>query len=401
MIFNAGTAPTYATTDIGGIPIPDALGFYPIGCHVAVADVDVVADFSATPRFGNPPILVTFSDLSSGASSWDWAFGDGGTSTLQNPSHLYTSSGVYTVTLSINSGADVKVRTAYIFICSGSPGALTDRYWISTVPGVWDSTNNWSYTCCGPSGAPIPDSTDSAYFMLPGSGSCSISSATGVETLRFGPAFDGVFNQNGQTFMVGSGGLILNGGTFEGSGLLSVDGTFWVQQNSTFLNSDTTLTLAGPSWIGGSNFIDDGSNSVVIANSCDMSCSDATIRHLLIEGGVVSLDGTAWVNTLTLSSGDFHKDASGSIHVSGDVYAGPGFGSFITLNNMPLIIDGTDTQTIHIFENAVLPGLILVNDTSAIQCRGQEPLQIQGDLYVNPGVTFDLNGSDLIVGGAE
>ncbi|MGI4751311.1 MAG: PKD domain-containing protein [Janthinobacterium lividum] len=36
-------------------------------------------------------------------SAWNWDFGDGQTSTLQNPSHLYSAAGNYTVTLNITS----------------------------------------------------------------------------------------------------------------------------------------------------------------------------------------------------------------------------------------------------------------------------------------------------------
>ena len=43
---------------------------------------------------------VQFSDLSTGVpSSWSWDFGDGATSTLRNPSHVYASPGTYTATL--------------------------------------------------------------------------------------------------------------------------------------------------------------------------------------------------------------------------------------------------------------------------------------------------------------
>ena len=44
--------------------------------------------------------LVNFFDQSSNSpTSWQWSFGDGNVSTLQNPSHTYTSSGSYTVEL--------------------------------------------------------------------------------------------------------------------------------------------------------------------------------------------------------------------------------------------------------------------------------------------------------------
>ena len=49
----------------------------------------------------NAPFTVQFTDASPAASTWLWNFGDGGTSNLQNPSHTYTSSGVFDVTLTI------------------------------------------------------------------------------------------------------------------------------------------------------------------------------------------------------------------------------------------------------------------------------------------------------------
>lgn len=44
--------------------------------------------------------FISFFDSSSGfPTSWNWDFGDSGTSTVQNPTYTYTSSGTYTVTL--------------------------------------------------------------------------------------------------------------------------------------------------------------------------------------------------------------------------------------------------------------------------------------------------------------
>jgi PKD repeat protein len=59
-----------------------------------------VADFTyapAEPRVGD---TVTFTDMSSNTpTSWAWDFGDGATSTDQNPTHAYAADGDYTVTL--------------------------------------------------------------------------------------------------------------------------------------------------------------------------------------------------------------------------------------------------------------------------------------------------------------
>jgi PKD repeat protein len=56
------------------------------------------ADFVASPVMGPTPLAVSYTDQTTGtATSWNWDFGDGATSTLQNPSHTYTSVGTYTV----------------------------------------------------------------------------------------------------------------------------------------------------------------------------------------------------------------------------------------------------------------------------------------------------------------
>ena len=63
----------------------------------------VVADFTATPTSGEEPLSIDFTDQSTGTiTSWDWAFGDGATSTEQNPSHTYQDSGTFTVSLTVS-----------------------------------------------------------------------------------------------------------------------------------------------------------------------------------------------------------------------------------------------------------------------------------------------------------
>lgn len=60
-----------------------------------------VAAFSASPACLNSPTL--FTDNSTGATQWYWQFGDGGTSTQQNPSHTYLGYGNYIVTLIVST----------------------------------------------------------------------------------------------------------------------------------------------------------------------------------------------------------------------------------------------------------------------------------------------------------
>jgi PKD repeat protein len=81
-----------------------------------------VADFSGNPTSGPAPLIVYFSDLSTGSpTSWSWTFGDGGTSTAQNPSHEYQNDDSYTVSLTVTNanGSDTETKTNYITVVSG------------------------------------------------------------------------------------------------------------------------------------------------------------------------------------------------------------------------------------------------------------------------------------------
>lgn len=76
-----------------------------------------IADFVGSPTSGDAPLTVGFTDLSTGnPDTWDWIFGDGGTSADQNPSYTYTTPGLYSVTLTVSNscGSDQLTRTDYI-----------------------------------------------------------------------------------------------------------------------------------------------------------------------------------------------------------------------------------------------------------------------------------------------
>ncbi|MEI7595494.1 MAG: PKD domain-containing protein [Bacteroidota bacterium] len=78
--------------------------------------------FTATPTNGCRPLAVQFTDTTIGATSWKWIFGDGTTSNVQNPSHVYNNSGFYTVTLITSNSIgciDTLVKNNYINVSTG------------------------------------------------------------------------------------------------------------------------------------------------------------------------------------------------------------------------------------------------------------------------------------------
>jgi PKD repeat protein len=86
---------------IGGMVAAAVLVVLLVAPAMAIAPV---ADFTMTPSSGRgqAPLTVYFYDTSTGSAGerW-WDFGDGSTSTLQNPVHQYPYTGTYTVTLTV------------------------------------------------------------------------------------------------------------------------------------------------------------------------------------------------------------------------------------------------------------------------------------------------------------
>lgn len=77
------------------------------------------AAFSGSPTSGYPTLSVTFTDASTQSpTSWYWDFGDGNTSSSQNPVHDYVSAGTYTVSLRATNaqGSDWENKTAYVTV---------------------------------------------------------------------------------------------------------------------------------------------------------------------------------------------------------------------------------------------------------------------------------------------
>src|SRR5208283_1786938 len=77
------------------------------------------------PSVNDYPLAVQFTDASTGSvTSWSWTFGDGGASTIQNPSHTYTNPGTYTVTLTaIGPGGNSNPQTSSITVIPPPPVA--------------------------------------------------------------------------------------------------------------------------------------------------------------------------------------------------------------------------------------------------------------------------------------
>ena len=88
-----------------------------------------VANFSSNVNKGFAPLSVQFNDSSENATLWSWDFGDGSTSTEQNPMYTYSEIGTYTVNLTASNenGANSKLTTITVLEVSSSSGGSSHR----------------------------------------------------------------------------------------------------------------------------------------------------------------------------------------------------------------------------------------------------------------------------------
>ena len=94
-----------------------------------LATLDATAAFSATPQSGNVPLEVVFNNLSTG--NWlhtTWDFGDGTTSTEENPTHTYLAAGAYDVSLTLEGFGETVTHTMPQLISVNPSDLASDRY---------------------------------------------------------------------------------------------------------------------------------------------------------------------------------------------------------------------------------------------------------------------------------
>ncbi|HEY3215211.1 MAG TPA: PKD domain-containing protein [Candidatus Eisenbacteria bacterium] len=144
-----------------------------------------VANFSGSPTSGPGPLTVQFTDLSTnGPTSWLWDFGDGGSSTVQNPSHTYTNVGSYSVSLTATNaaGSDNETKLNYITVTAPAPNIHVQSISVSRVglPGAqWRADAR--VTIVDETGAPVSAATVSGVFNAPNSRTrTGTTDATGV-----------------------------------------------------------------------------------------------------------------------------------------------------------------------------------------------------------------------------
>jgi PKD repeat protein len=132
------------------------------------------ASFTANMTNGSAPLAVQFIDTSTYTpTSWTWSFGDGGTSSVESPVHVYANPGTFTVTLTATNadGSNTATETGYIVVTkvaampvAGFVSSVTSGSEPLAVQFVDSSTNSpaswaWSFGDGGTSTTENPSHT--------------------------------------------------------------------------------------------------------------------------------------------------------------------------------------------------------------------------------------------------
>ena len=90
----------------------------------------LISSYTFAPQSPVAGQAVSFTDTSIGAAYWNWNFGDGATSTIQSPSHIFGTAGVYSVSLiALNNANGCKAAIHQVTVLSTpSPPAAAFTY---------------------------------------------------------------------------------------------------------------------------------------------------------------------------------------------------------------------------------------------------------------------------------
>ncbi|HEY4061571.1 MAG TPA: PKD domain-containing protein [Puia sp.] len=292
-----------------------------IGCLCWLGIIGAIAqtpvpDFSATPTSGCGPLSVTFKDLTTNNPTfWQWDFGNGQTSTQQNPNVVYNAPGTYTVELLVRnaSGTNAIKKTDYITVFPFPTPAFTSNLTVACAPANIQYTDkstpgqgsivSWNWTLGDGTNStqqnPSHTYTQTGYYtvllQVTNSQGCS-NTANAGRYLRVVPgiqpdfAYDQVSTSCAAPFIVN----FVN--QTAGPGILSYA---W---NLGTGATPATSTAASPSGIT----YPGGNYTVALTVTSDLGCSANVQKPVSFAGGaaVITSPDTACVNSaITFTNG--------------------------------------------------------------------------------------------------
>ncbi len=123
-----------------------------VNITVTAAPSQLVASASASPMSGQAPLTVNFTGSATGGTTpytYSWNFGDGQTSSAQNPSHTYSSAGTYNAVLTVRDSRSVADTESVNITVTAAPSQLVASASASPMSGQAPLTVNFTGSATG------------------------------------------------------------------------------------------------------------------------------------------------------------------------------------------------------------------------------------------------------------
>ena len=127
---------------------PPLISYEKLIASANTSSEEPIAEFTTNTTSGQTPLTVNFTDQSTNnPTSWNWEFGDGGSSFEQNPTHVYNTEGAYTVSLTVSNsnGIDTETKSNLIIVSGSGETVYSDNFNRTEIGDNWIIRNgNWS-----------------------------------------------------------------------------------------------------------------------------------------------------------------------------------------------------------------------------------------------------------------
>jgi PKD repeat protein len=369
---NFNLAPGYGVGAVGGwaygLNAQQLIGLYEtVRYGVGAFSFDAIsasANFSAIPVSGINPLSVAFTNLSTNYTSAYWDLGDGSSvSAVINPTHIYNSTGLYSVSLTASDGVNQSVKLLTDYINVTTPAILSAFYFGNgntggTVPIDPNSyANGATVTVSGNTGSLVKTgyvfanwntSADGSGITYVGGNTFNISANTNLYA-QWLPTFSALYDANGST-----------------SGSVPVDpNTYTTGSTVTVLGNISGLAKTGYDIFAGWNTSADGTGTLYVGGSTfGMGSSNVTLYAQWIEAGVIGsfylgpIYASAFADTAILTINSFDPVVSAIQSVSANVIA----------PTVPIVIQP--------FEPVVYAEQDVTIDFSGVPVIGMSPLTV-------------------------
>ncbi len=358
---------------------------------------------------------VAFTDSSDNyPTSWAWTFGDGGSSTQQNPTHVYVANGTYTVCLTAtNAGGSSTQVCKQVVISNAAVIPVAAFSWANPSGGLVNftdlSTNNptsWSWTF-GDAGASAQQSPSHVYTangiynvcltatnIAGGNTHCANVTVTGISTVNNAPVAANdtasVLQPNGLIRNVGTNDIDPNGDNFcitavYGSSHFTIAAT----GNCTSVQYSPDSTFAGA----------DSCYYIICDNGSPVKCDTGKfVVNSLYNAALLPVAGFSWHQTGGCQAGIFVNTSTNETGTVG--------WNFYSMNTQQNDIRSGDTVSYNDASaevNQVIVTLTVSNqfgtntfvDTVTFNCMGLNELSLSNiQLYPNPSsnnITIDMS----------